>query len=449
MSIGKVSILLVLLLMLVCSLYYLPGILVPAQGGTMKAKAGGYFSDLYPPWYGSREFILHGRNPYSNAVSQEIQRGVYGGALVNHSPGVDEQRFAYPLYTAFLLIPLIAVPFAVLKPVAAIGLALLTAASLVLWSRAMGVTLRSGASLFWAGLLLVWLPVTQGIWLQQLGLLVCFLLAASLYCLAVNRPVVSGVLLALAMIKPQVALPFIFFLAFWVAGDMRARFKVAIAASATMVGLLISSFLLLPGWLGDWITVLRQYRTYTQSWSLIEILAGQGGTSVAITAAVWALTAWFCWRLRKSEVRSAGFNAALCLAVASGVITSPNWQFHNQVVLLPLGIWFCVSAAAIAPGPQRVLPLLCRANLLIYALAVSLIVSGHLTGFRTQSHMVLGIPLLSIFFAPPLFFAAGVYSSFRSLRGQKAEKRETVALPENAAVGGISTIPHSAANRLQ
>ncbi len=30
-------------------------------------------SDLYPRWYGSRELLLHGRNPYSSDVSREIQ----------------------------------------------------------------------------------------------------------------------------------------------------------------------------------------------------------------------------------------------------------------------------------------------------------------------------------------------------------------------------------------
>ncbi|HEY4052302.1 MAG TPA: hypothetical protein VGL74_01075, partial [Terriglobales bacterium] len=41
----------------------------------------GNLSDLYPVWYGSRELLLHGRNPYSAEVTREIQAGYYGRPL--------------------------------------------------------------------------------------------------------------------------------------------------------------------------------------------------------------------------------------------------------------------------------------------------------------------------------------------------------------------------------
>ena len=34
-----------------------------------------HYSDLYPSWYGTRELLLHGRDPYGQEVSGEIQLG--------------------------------------------------------------------------------------------------------------------------------------------------------------------------------------------------------------------------------------------------------------------------------------------------------------------------------------------------------------------------------------
>src|SRR5215203_4885487 len=73
----------------------------------------GYHSDLYPRWYGAREVLLHGRDPYSKEVTQEIQVGFYGHVLDpnNGDQENDQQGFAYPVYTAFVLAPLLPLSF--------------------------------------------------------------------------------------------------------------------------------------------------------------------------------------------------------------------------------------------------------------------------------------------------------------------------------------------------
>ena len=57
--------------------------------------------------------------------------------------------------------------------------------------------------------------VVQGIRLQQLSLLVAPMVAASIYFLTRNRQVASGILLGLATIKPQIALPLAAWLMLW------------------------------------------------------------------------------------------------------------------------------------------------------------------------------------------------------------------------------------------
>src|SRR6185503_7567647 len=90
---------------------YVQCILIPYQ--QMEARSHerprGNLSDLYPRWLGSRELLLHHRDPYSPEVTREIQAGYYGREL---DPGrmddprfnepKDQQGFAYPLHVIFL-----------------------------------------------------------------------------------------------------------------------------------------------------------------------------------------------------------------------------------------------------------------------------------------------------------------------------------------------------------
>jgi hypothetical protein len=54
-------------------------ILVPSNVVFVKTKRIpiGNNSDLYPRWLGAREALLHNQDPYSTAVTREIQLGLY------------------------------------------------------------------------------------------------------------------------------------------------------------------------------------------------------------------------------------------------------------------------------------------------------------------------------------------------------------------------------------
>ena len=177
------------LVALVCGLAmlgYITLIIVPHQAATAAARGvpRGNLSDLYPRWLGTRELLQHGRNPYSAAVTRDIQIGYYGVALTPDSPIKDQQGFAYPLYVVFLLAPLTLVPFAVVQPLFGWGLLIGTALSVPLWLRAIGWTLPRPALLAAALLAAGSWPALQGWALEQLTLLVAALLAAAAACLA-------------------------------------------------------------------------------------------------------------------------------------------------------------------------------------------------------------------------------------------------------------------------
>src|SRR5580693_7013753 len=67
---------------------YVRRVLVPYQRADALAHdhPRGNLSDLYPRWLGSRELLLHGRDPYSSEVTREIQAGYYGRPLAPALP---------------------------------------------------------------------------------------------------------------------------------------------------------------------------------------------------------------------------------------------------------------------------------------------------------------------------------------------------------------------------
>ena len=95
--------------------FYVQRILIPYQEADAAAhgQPRGILSDLYPRWLGARELVLHGRDPYGDDVTREIQQGYYGHVLdpQRSEDPKDEQRFAYPVYVMLLLAPTVNIPF--------------------------------------------------------------------------------------------------------------------------------------------------------------------------------------------------------------------------------------------------------------------------------------------------------------------------------------------------
>src|SRR6266478_4912216 len=72
--------------------------------------AGGPFGDLYPSWFGTREFIVNHRSPYGKEVTQSLQITYYGHVLGSDDHR-NQQRFAYPIYIVFLFAATTWMPF--------------------------------------------------------------------------------------------------------------------------------------------------------------------------------------------------------------------------------------------------------------------------------------------------------------------------------------------------
>lgn len=328
--------------------FYVDHILVPHQIAEAAAhgRPRGNLSDLYPRWLGARELLLHGRNPYSDDITREIQQGYYGRVLDPAMPNdpKDQQRFAYPAYVVFLLAPLVRLPFRMAQEVF-FGFELsLTALSAWLWLALLRWRLTMVEI---ATLLLLTLgsfPAVQGLKLQQMSLLVAGLIAAAATCIARGSLFWGGALLALTTIKPQLALPSVAWLLGWTMADWKERKPLLGGFALTLALLMGAAEMVLPGWIGMFAVAVKEYRRYTGNKSIIEVLTASavGAENVASSAISTALmilaiamTGILLWKLKKKSYDRESFAGAIALALALTVVIVPMYAPYNQVLLLP------------------------------------------------------------------------------------------------------------------
>ncbi len=301
----------------------------------------GNLSDLYPRWLGARELLKHRRNPYSAEVTREIQQGYYGRPLdparaadPHSDEPKDQQAFAYPAYVVFLLAPTLDLSFETVQPAFRWLLIALAVITVLLWLRVLQWKPSRGSALTLAVLAVGWLPMVQGIKLQQLSLLVAGLLAACAACLSAGWLFPAGGLLALATIKPQLAWPLVLWLLVWAGYDWRTRRRFLFGFALVMLLLLGGAELLLPGWLWMFLNAIRQYHQYTQNQSVVVWLVGGVAGHIAEVASV--LVCGLCLaRMRTEPATSAAFGRSLALVLALSALIVPMFAPDNQVLLLP------------------------------------------------------------------------------------------------------------------
>jgi hypothetical protein len=349
------------------------------QEAALAEAPRGTLSDLYPRWYGARELLLHGRNPYSAEVSREIEVGFYGRPLDPHraSDPTDKEAFAYPVYVAFLLAPTVSFSFAQVRIGFELLLVLLTLASVPLWltfvewkvsrwSALTALILALGSFSFW-----------QGIKLQQLSLLVCAMLAGALVALAAERPILAGVLLAVATIKPQLAVFLLFWLVLWTTGNWRGRQRWFWSFAVTMFVLMGGAELLLPGWLVDFVGALRAYRRYTGSTSVFAVLL-PSALAVAAWVTVAALLLLASWRARHAGLGSREFRLTAACVLAGTLLLIPMMVPYNYLLLLPGIFWLVRDRGVISSRAGRLVELAALAAIIWPWLAATGLVLGFL-----------------------------------------------------------------------
>jgi len=317
---------------------YAERVLIPEQISYAAARGmpRGHNSDLYPRWLGARELLLHGRDPYQFEITKEIQIGMYGRLRPPDEFGNGknyQQGFYYPVYVAFLLAPTLDLPFESVRrgfTWVLLGGSVLT---IVLWLRLLHWKLTpwelAATVVFTLGSM-AWM---QGLFLQQMTLVVTLLITIALTLLALDWQYVAGVLLAMATIKPQQVWLVVFWLAIWTLADWRRRYRWAVSFLLAMAALCAASEYYLPHWIGRFLQALREYRAYTGEKSVVQMLLGPWGQGIEILAI--GLMAWLLWRRRRVEANSEEFAVMASLALAITVLVVPSYHPYNQALMLP------------------------------------------------------------------------------------------------------------------
>lgn len=336
--------LVVALLMAGSMWFYVQHILIPYEKADAAARGvpRGILSDLYPRWVGARELLLHDRDPYSSEITREIQTGYYGRPLDTSRPNdpKDQQAFAYPVYVAILLAPTVFFPFPVVEAGFRCLLVALSAATVPLWLRVLGWRASATTTAVFLVLTLGSFPALQGFKLEQLSLIVCGLIAGSAALLTGGHLAWAGALLSLAMIKPQLALPFTGWLGLWAAARWKERGSFIWGFVGTMAALLGVAEFLLPGWIVRFGHAVGAYRQYAGGEGSLDVLITRTGGRMVVFLIVLMLIA-ACWRARREPAGSQLFVLISSLVLAGTVVIVPMVAPYNQLLLLP-GIFLIV-----------------------------------------------------------------------------------------------------------
>ena len=318
--------------------WYFERVLIPYQvaDAASHGHPRGNLSDLYPRWYGTKALLLEGRDPYSAEVTREIQKGVYGRVLdpIRPTDPKDEQRFAYPLYVIFLLAPTIQWPFPAVQRGFSIVLCCLSVVSVFFWFAVLrwrpSVPTAATASVLFFGAL----PFVQGIKLDQLTLAVSGFIAAGMAALTAGFPMVAGLLLAVATVKPHLVALLISGLLFWSLNNRAEGRRFLLGFFVALFVLIGGAYLAHPGWVREFLLGLRAYQRYTANESILDVFAGKtigaffSGIVVLLTARAW-------WLFRNHEVGSTVFQTAIALTLSATVVVIPTIATYNEVLLLP------------------------------------------------------------------------------------------------------------------
>lgn len=294
------------------------------------------FSDLYAPWWGSHELLLHNRNPYTAAVAHEIQAQIYGSPIADNHQGFDALAggFAYPPYVAFLLWPTLRLSFARAQFYFPVIAAVLTLSSIFLWLQTVHFRGRPIEWLTFAVFALGSFPFLQAIHLRNLSAVAAAMLTFSLVLLCHDRLALAGLFLAVATFKPQFTVVLLPWLALWTLSNWRRRQNLAWSFLACMGLLLGASELLLPGWMGDFIRVAHAYTRYTFGRSLLDLWVTPHAGPFVAAGLLFAVLV-MCWKFRSTQTDSPYFLPVISITLAATVVVIPTLAPHAQLLLLP------------------------------------------------------------------------------------------------------------------
>lgn len=324
-----------------CMLYYHLGLFMPRvrEVSASRQLAGPYAfgDDFYPIWLTTRQWRSEHLDLYGQAMTREIQTGIFGRPLdprFPQDPPVEYRQFAYPAFADLLLWPSSLLTFPTLRLVLAFLLPILTVVSIRLWLLAVGWDVGPLWFATFSLLTLCTYELLEAFFAEQPGLIVSLALAAALLALRRNRLFLAGVLAGVTLIKPQMTIWAIAYLLLWSVSE-RGRLRFVAGFTSITATLLLASWWIWPHWTSEWIAILFGYHRYAMP-PLVRVLFGSPYFATTITAGLLGFSALVAWRNRRASPNSLAFWTTLSLMLAvTAVAILPGQAIYDHVILLP------------------------------------------------------------------------------------------------------------------
>jgi len=299
-----------------------------------KNAVGG---DFFIFWNAGKAIFREEKSPYLREITFRIQMGIYGHPAASQQ---DQVAFAYPPYSLIVLLPTFWMPYPWGEALwMALNLLLIITVILVLFPLAPK----------WLGfsfLLLypVFLALIVGNFVALIGIII--LLA---YHFLFKEPTSNtwmliglGVALAWCTAKFQFSWLFLIFMALECLHQK--RWSLVISFLASMTGFLSLSWILAPGWLGDWLARLSIYSDYlkyqTTTYGLMKLFLPEIPTLVISLVGVLLISlitiSWFI-RFWKSKENS--LDIFLWCGFVTYLVHPPAVPYEQISLFIPLLCW--------------------------------------------------------------------------------------------------------------
>ncbi|MDH3738625.1 MAG: DUF2029 domain-containing protein, partial [Alphaproteobacteria bacterium] len=304
-------------------------ILVSGSGtDTLTGRVGGD----YPAFYTAGQIIADGQ---AETLYSPHQQRAYQKELVGAETGV--LLFAYPPHFALAYVPLSQLPFRLSYALHTVAMVAALALACLLIQRIYPQLIESPYLLF--SVAFTAYPIFRAVFGGQNTALTILLIVLCWYHVLHNKHYQAGIFLGLLLFKPQFALPLagLFFLS--------GRWRVWLSAAATGIVLYgISSVVMGPAWIVDWLELVKTFSAADARVNFAELVSWQGfaqavlgpGNSIAV-AVGWGLTAatilaisWVWY----AGGRNADFNAQMALASLCVVLIAPHTLYYDSGILL-------------------------------------------------------------------------------------------------------------------
>src|SRR5208283_2241528 len=230
----------------------------------------------------------------SSEVTEQNQTAVYG--TTSKALGIaQEQRFSYPIFATFPIIPLGLLGFRTANEIVFWVFAALTALS-VGWLRGRW----DSTTALYSVLAFSSYPIIFSLQIRQPTFLFFGLAVGSFALLRSGHLIPAALLAALSAGKPQIAIPVLLPMLIYTMARWHERKRFAISLVAFLLGLISVSSVISPGWITEWLATLRVYSQTNPPSIAVSWFGREIGMAVSVLLFIGLIAA--LWLHRESDL---------------------------------------------------------------------------------------------------------------------------------------------------